>query len=77
MCDNSCNPGSTLVCVTTNANTACCKSDDNNALNNATAGAVGEWYYPNGSLVPCHRNDIKMIKSICVSIQAKFFNTAI
>ena len=45
-------PGSTLVCVTTNTNTACCRGGDNNALTNATAGAVGEWYYPDGTLVP-------------------------
>ena len=45
-------PGATLVCVTTNINTACCRSTDNNRVTNATAGAVGEWYYPNGTLVP-------------------------
>ena len=45
-------PGSTLVCVTTNVNTACCRRRENNTLTNATAGAVGEWYYPNGTLVP-------------------------
>ena len=44
--------GSTLICVTTNVNTACCRSNDNNALSNATAGSVGEWYYPNGTIVP-------------------------
>ena len=41
------NPGSTIVCVTTNVNTACCRKNDNNALTNCTTGAVGEWYYPN------------------------------
>ena len=46
------NPGPTLVCVTTNINTACCRGADNNGVTNATAGAVGEWYYPNGNLVP-------------------------
>ena len=46
------NPGSALVCVTTNVNKACCRSKDNNGSNNATAGAVGEWLYPNGTLVP-------------------------
>ena len=45
-------PGSTLVCVTTNVNTACCRGGDNNGVTNATAGAVGEWRYPNGTLVP-------------------------
>ena len=44
--------GSTLVCVTTNVNTACCRAGDNNGVTNATAGAVGEWYYPNGTQVP-------------------------
>ena len=45
-------PGSTLVCVTTNVNTACCRKGDNNGVTNATAGSVGEWYYPDGTLVP-------------------------
>ena len=44
--------GSTIVCVTTNINTACCRSADNNGMTNATAGAVGEWRYPNGTSVP-------------------------
>ena len=55
--DDRSNPGSTLVCVTTNVNTACCRKGDNNALTNATAGSVGEWYYPDGSPVP-HSNDM-------------------
>ena len=50
------NPGSTLVCVTTNVNTACCRVSDNNALTNATAGEVGEWHYPNDTVVPHHSN---------------------
>ena len=45
-------PGSTLVCVTADVNTACCRSSDNNGVHNAAAGAVGEWYYPNGAQVP-------------------------
>ena len=45
-------PGSTLVCVTANVNAACCRSLDNNGLTTITAGSVGEWYYPDGSLVP-------------------------
>ena len=44
--------GSTLVCVTTNVNTACCRGGDNNNTTNATAGAVGKWYYPDGTPVP-------------------------
>ena len=58
------NPGSTLVCVTTNVNTACCRVHDNNGVNNATAGAVGEWYYPNGTLVPRPRNDMVHLERI-------------
>ena len=44
--------GSTLVCATTNVNTACCRSTDDNGFMNDTAGAVGEWLYPDGTLVP-------------------------
>ena len=46
------NPGSTLICITTNINTICCRRGDNNGQTNDTAGAVGEWLYPNGTLVP-------------------------
>ena len=37
-------PGSTVVCVTTNVNTACCRGSD--------GGNVGEWFYPDGTMVP-------------------------
>ena len=50
--DNRNESGSTLVCVTTNVNIACCRSNDNNALNLRNAGAVGDWYYPNSTKVP-------------------------
>ena len=36
-------PGGTLVCVTTNINTACCRGSD--------GGAVGDWFFPNGTQV--------------------------
>ena len=49
-------PGSTLICVTTNVNTACCRAGDNNNMTNHTAGAVGEWWYTNGTLV--HRGNV-------------------
>ena len=52
------NPGSTLVCVTTNINTACCRGNENNGTTNATAGAVGEWLYPNGTAVPHASSDV-------------------
>ena len=37
-------PGSTLVCVTSNVNTKCCRASD--------GWRVGEWYHPNGTKVP-------------------------
>ena len=49
--DDVSDPGSTLVCVTTYINTACCRGADNNNITNDTAGAVGVWHYPDGSLV--------------------------
>ena len=53
-------PGSTLVCVTTNVNTACCRKNDN-SMNMSTAGAVGDWYYPNSTKVP-RGSDSKRLK---------------
>ena len=53
---NRSNPGSTLVCVTTNVNTACCRGNDNPNNQNPNGGAVGEWFYPDGSMVPRPNN---------------------
>ena len=36
-------PGSTLICMTENINTPCCRSRD--------GANVGNWYYPNGAKV--------------------------
>ena len=36
--------GNSLVCVTSNVNTKCCRMSD--------GGNVGEWYHPNGTIVP-------------------------
>ena len=36
--------GSSLVCITTNVNTNCCRPGD--------GGNVGEWFFPNGTIVP-------------------------
>ena len=47
---NRSEPGSTLVCVTSNVNTACCRTSDNNE-NNTHGGAMGDYYYPNKSIV--------------------------
>ena len=40
----STDPGRSLVCVTSNVNTQCCRGSD--------GGNVGEWYFPNGTMVP-------------------------
>ena len=39
-------PGSSLVCVTTNVNTHCCRAADN-----PNGGSRGEWYLPNGTRI--------------------------
>ena len=36
-------PGTSLVCVTSNVNTECCRGGD--------GGNVGEWFFPNGDMV--------------------------
>ena len=41
--DSGADPGASLVCVTANVNTQCCGIAD--------GGVVGEWYFPNGTLV--------------------------
>ena len=41
------NPGSSLVCNTINVNTHCCRGRDN-----PNGSSVGEWYFPNGTIVP-------------------------
>ena len=35
---------SSLVCISSNVNTQCCRRSD--------GGNVGEWFFPNGSMVP-------------------------
>ena len=44
---DSAQPGSTLVCVTTNVNRRCCSTNDND-------GVVGNWRGPNGMLIMPH-----------------------
>ena len=39
-------PGPSLVCVTSNVNTYCCRGSDND-----NGGAQGNWLYPNGTMV--------------------------
>ena len=43
------NPGSSLVCVTSEVNSQCCRGRDR--------GNVGEWLHPDGSLVPRRNQD--------------------
>jgi len=40
--------GGALVCVTTNVTMNCCRTGD--------GGNVGEWYFPNGTIVPRQSN---------------------
>ena len=41
------NPGTSLVCVTSFVNTECCRGHDN-----PNGGALGEWHFPDGTIVP-------------------------
>ena len=43
---NQDDPGSSLVCVTSNINMMCCRGRDHGG-----SGAVGNWVYPNGTIV--------------------------
>ena len=45
------NPGYSLVCNTSNVNTHCCRGS-----NNPNGPALGEWYFPNGTIVPRPRD---------------------
>ena len=44
--DNQFDPGSSLVCVTSNVNTNCCRGSDHPG-----DGSVGNWMYPNDTAV--------------------------
>ncbi len=43
---NQVDPGTSLVCVTSNVNTMCCRGSDH-----PDSGPVGNWLYPDGSIV--------------------------
>ena len=45
--DSDRGPANSLVCVTTDVNTQCCND----------TGGVGEWFFPNGSMVPRNIDD--------------------
>lgn len=44
-------PGLTLICVTVNVNKHCCRQSDKGANMSRHRGAVGDYHFPNGSLV--------------------------
>ena len=48
------NAGTSLVCVTSNVNTECCRGSDGPG---GSGGRVGEWYFPNGTIVPRQSED--------------------
>ncbi len=43
---NQDDPGPSLVCVTSNVNTMCCRGSDH-----PDSGPVGKWFYPDGTIV--------------------------
>ncbi len=49
LCEERTDPGLSLVCVTTKVNTNCCRGRDNSG---GGGGRVGNWLYPNGTIVP-------------------------
>lgn len=46
--ENLLDPASALLCVTSEVNTKCCRGRD--------GGNVGEWFLPDGSMVPRNRD---------------------
>ena len=49
--DNRVHSGSTLACITTNVNTACCTGQN----------TVGDWSYPDGNVVPHARQPTEVV----------------
>ena len=45
--------GASLVCVTTDVNTQCCTD----------VGGVGEWFFPNGSMVPRNNDPVSIVRT--------------
>ena len=54
--DDRSNPGSTLVCMTENVNTACCRRRE--------GISAGYWHYPNGTEVPLPKNGYSLFYAI-------------
>ncbi len=49
---NQADPGPSLVCVTSNVNTMCCRGSDHPG-----SGGMGNWFYPNGTIVIGNNNN--------------------
>ncbi len=49
---NPTDPGPSLVCVTTNVNTMCCRGSDHPG-----SGSVGNWFYPDDTIVLGNNDD--------------------
>ena len=45
--DDRSDPGTSLVCVTSNVNMNCCRGMDG-----PNSGSLGEWHFPDGTIVP-------------------------
>ena len=63
--DNRPDPGSALVCVTTNVNTACCRGSDN-----TNGGALGDFIGPDGVPITTF-NNIGNASDIIYSVRYK------
>ncbi len=50
--NNPTDPGPSLVCATSNVNTMCCRGSDH-----LDSGPVGNWFYPNGTIVLGNRDN--------------------
>ena len=48
---NDIGPGDSLVCNTADVNTQCCTDE----------GGVGEWFFPNGSMIPRNNDTVSHI----------------
>ncbi len=55
---NQDDPGPSLVCVTKNVNTICCRGKDHPGI-----GGVGNWFYPDGTIVLGNNPNGDFVKS--------------
>ena len=55
---SSTDPGTSLVCVTSNVNTECW------VIDNPNGGALGEWHFPDGTIIPSYSADPKLMLTL-------------